>query len=380
VALAFEELLEQVPGASDVSALRIGRRPYVEFDIDRPAAARYGLSVSGIQKTIAAALGGIDVTTLESGRERSAVRVMYARDYRDQLTDLSRIFVRNPQGDMIPVSLVAEIATVTGPASIRSVDGELVGYVMLNSQGRDEGGLVDEADRVLREAIEEDNSLPRDQRTIDFPDGYYFRWVGNYRNQMEARQRFSILIPVCLFLIFLLMYLQFKTLAVPSIIFLGAVPLAVAGGFLFMQVWPFLQDILFNLGIMATPSGGPVYITVAVIVGFIALLGICVDDGVLMATYIHQLVDLEKPSTLQELRAIVISAGRRRIRPAVMTTVTTIIALIPVLLASGRGSELSRPMALPVFGGMLIEFMTMLIVPVVYHWWLERKLRLHGTI
>jgi Cu(I)/Ag(I) efflux system membrane protein CusA/SilA len=131
---------------------------------------------------------------------------------------------------------------------------------------------------------------------------------------------------------------------------------------------------------MSTPSGGPVYLTVAVIVGFIALLGICVDDGVLMSTYINQLVESERPATSRELRAVVISAGRRRIRPAVMTTVTTIIALIPVILASGRGSELSRPMALPVFGGMLIEFMTMLIVPVVYHWWLEHKLQKKGRL
>lgn len=378
VALAFEDIIGRVPGASDVSALRTGRRPYIEFDIDRSAAARYGVSVEKIQKSIAAALGGVSVTTLVSGRERSNVRVMYSRDYRDQLADLDRIFVRSGFGEMIPVSLLADIEMVTGASSIRSVDGELVGYVMLNSDGRDEGGLVEEADRMLREAIERDNALPPEERTIDLPSGYYYRWVGNYQNQIEARERFSILIPVCLFLIFILMYLQFKTVAVPMIIFLGAVPLAVAGGFVFMQLWPGIHDFLFSIGLMSTPSGGPVYLTVAVIVGFIALLGICVDDGVLMSTYINQLVDSERPASSAELRAVVISAGRRRIRPAVMTTVTTIIALIPVILASGRGSELSRPMALPVFGGMLIEFMTMLIVPVVYHWWLERKLLRRG--
>ena len=380
VALAFEDILEQVPGARDVSALRTGRRPYIEFDVDRAAAARYGLSVEKIQKTIAAALGGMSVTTLVSGRERSNVRVMYSRDYRDQLADLDRIFIRASSGEMLPVSLVADIEMVTGAASIRSVDGELVGYVMLNSGDRDEGGLVEEADALLREAIERDNALPPEERTIDLPQGYYYRWVGNYHNQIEAKKRFSLLIPACLVLIFILMYMQFKTIAIPLIIFLGAVPLAVAGGFVFMQIWPDVQDFLFSIGIMATPSGGPVYLTVAVIVGFIALLGICVDDGVLMSTYIDQLVRAEKPESREELRALVVSAGRRRIRPAVMTTVTTIIALLPVILASGRGSELSRPMALPVFGGMLIEFMTMLIVPVVYHWWLERKLLRKGRI
>jgi Cu(I)/Ag(I) efflux system membrane protein CusA/SilA len=375
VAIAFEEIIAGIPGAEDVSALRTGRRPYLEFGIDRNAAAMYGLTVQGIQRSIAAALGGTGVTTLISGRERSTVRVMYPRGYRDDLADLERIFVKSSTGEMIPVSLVADIETVTGPSAIRSVDGEMVGYVMLNASGRDEGGLVEEADRVLREALEAEQHLPPEERVIDLPEGYYFRWVGSYLNQIEARQRFSILIPVCLFVIFVLMYLQFRTFAVPSIIFLGAVPLAIAGGFMFIHLWPVLQDLLYSIGLMSVPSGGPVYLTVAVIVGFIALLGICVDDGVLMATYIRQLVLKEQPVTPGELRGLVIAAGRRRIRPAVMTTVTTLIALVPVLLASGRGSELSRPMALPVFGGMLIEFLTMLIVPVLYFWWLERKLR-----
>lgn len=374
LAIAFEDILSGVPGARDVSALRAGRRPYVEFDIDRSAAASYGLPIADIQTAVAAALGGVNVTTLISGRERSAVRVMYARDYRDRMEDLERIYVKSVSGEMIPLALVADVRSVIGASSIRSVDGELVGYVMLNSGGRDEGGLVEEADRVLRRAIELDNLLPLEERTINMPSGYYFRWVGNYRNQMEARQRFTILIPICLFLIFTLMYLQFKTIAVPMIIFLGAVPLAVAGGVVFMQFWPPIQDFLFSAGIMSTPSSGPVYITVAVIVGFIALLGICVDDGVLMATYINQLVNERKPRDGRELRELVVTAGRRRIRPAVMTTVTTVFALIPVILASGRGSELSRPMALPVFGGMLIEFLTMLIVPVVYYRFLERRL------
>lgn len=374
VAIAIEQILSEVPGAEDVYALRTGRRPYIEIDIDREAAARYGLTVEKVQMTIAAALGGMDATTLISGRERSSVRVMYARDYRDDFADLSRIYVKSMAGAMIPVSLIADIVTTVGPASIRSVDGEVVGYVMLNSSGRDEGGLVEDADWLLREILEAEANLPPEERLIDMPAGYYFRWVGNYRNQVEARERFRILIPLCLAVIFILMYLQFRTFAIPAIIFFGAVPLAVAGGLLFMQGWPLLQDLFHTVGLMSTPSGGPIYLTVAVIVGFIALLGICVDDGVLMATYINQLVRREKPSTPGDLRKLVISAGRRRIRPAVMTTVTTIIALIPVILASGRGSELSRPMALPVFGGMLIEFMTMLIVPVVYCWWLEKKL------
>jgi len=372
IALALEEILSTIPGADDVSALRTGRRPYLEISVDRDAAARYGVSVGHIQSTISAAIGGVEATEVISGRERTAVRLSYARDFRNELADLERISVRTMTGDLIPVSLVADIETVTGPAMIRSVNGELVGYVMLSAEGRDEGGLVEEADELIREAILAETKLDQADRSIDLPEGYYFRWVGSYQNQIEAKRRFMILIPVCLLLIFGLMYLQFRTIAVPLIIFLGAVPLAVAGGSLFMQVWPSLQNLLHGLGIMAIPSEGPIYLTVAVAVGFIALLGICVDDGVLMATYIGQMRKKRKPATRTELRNLIVLAGVRRIRPAVMTTLTTIIALLPVILASGRGSELSRPMALPVFGGMLIEFMTMLIVPVVYGWWLER--------
>ncbi len=375
IALEIEKVLAEIPGAAYVSALRTGRRPYIEFSVDRGAAARYGISIERVQSTIAAAIGGVSATTVLSGRERLDVRLRYSRDFRNEISDLDRIFVRSLTGSLIPVSLVASIETVSGPAMIRSVDGELVGYVMLSANGRDEGGLVEEADMILRDLIESEASLSPSERTINLPEGYYFRWVGSYLNQMEAQRRFSLLIPLCFALIFGIMYLQFKTIAVPVIIFLGAVPLAVAGGLLFMWIWPLFHDILYSLGIMSSPSGGPVYLTVAVVVGFIALLGICVDDGVLMTTYINQLIKKKKPSSKQELRELVLTAGKRRIRPAVMTTVTTLIALFPVILVSGRGSELARPMALPVFGGMMIEFLTMLIVPVAYSWMLERKFR-----
>jgi Cu(I)/Ag(I) efflux system membrane protein CusA/SilA len=249
----------------------------------------------------------------------------------------------------------------------------MVGYVMLNSSGRDEGGLVEEADRILRETIEVEGALPPSERSIDIPDGYYFRWVGSYQNQIEARRRFSIIIPLCLALIFILMYMQFRTPAVPLIIFFAAVPLAVSGGLLLVGSWHHIGGLLEDLGVSASHLGDPVHLTVAVVVGFIALLGICVDDGILMATYITQLVRERKPKSREEVRAIVSTAGQRRIRPAVMTTVTTLVALIPVVLATGRGADLSRPMALPVFGGMILEFLTMLVVPVIYGWWLEAR-------
>ncbi len=370
--LEIEKIITSIDGARDVSALRFGRKPYLEFTVNREAAAEFGVTVDDIQTAIMSAIGGVSATTVIDGRERSDVRVRYARDFRNETPELSRIFVRTMSGALIPVSLVADIEEVTGPAMIRSVDGELVGYVMFSAEGRDEGGLVEEADRRIKEVLAAEDEFAPSERTINLPDGYYFRWVGNYQNQMEAKRRLGILIPVCLLIVFLLMYLQFRTFAVPTIIFLGSVPLTAAGGIIFMKLWPGIQDFLFSIGIMNATSTGPVYMTVAVAVGFIALLGICVDDGVLMATYIKQLMKSRSPSRKGEIRELVVEAGKRRIRPAVMTTVTTLIALIPVIIISGRGSELSRPMALPVFGGMLIEFFAMLIVPVVYGWWLEK--------
>jgi len=375
IAVAAEEILSGIPGAVNVSALRTSRRPYLEVTVDRRAASLYGLSVETVLMTLQGAMSGMVSTTILDGREHIPVRTRYARDMRDEPSDIDQIYIPLQNGGQtVLLSSVATVETVDGPAVIRSVDGELVGYVMLNASGRDEGGLVEEADALLRGIVEEERNMDPAQRRLNLPDGYHFRWVGNYRNQIEAKSRFAILIPIRLVAIFFLMYIQFRTLSVPLIIFLGTVPLAVAGGLLFIRIWPGIHSLLWSVGMIGVPPEGAVYLTVAVVVGFIALMGICVDDGVLMATYMSQLMEERKPGTKKEVRAIAREAGEKRIRPAVMTTVTTLAALIPVLLSSGRGSDLARPMALPVFGGMLIELVTIMVVPVAYSWWLERNL------
>ena len=374
VAIAAEHILSGIPGATNVSAQRGSRRPYVNVTIDRQAAALYGLSVADVQRELEMAMAGMVVTTVVDGRQRLPVRIRYSRDTRDDLSDIPDIYVPKPGGAQVLLSQLATIETAEGPAMIRSVDGELVGYVTMSAEGRDEGGLVDEADSLLNAVVAQDAGLPAEQRRLDLPPGYSFRWIGNYRNQIEARNRFAILLPICLASIFFLMYLQFRTFSVPAIIFFGNIPLAVAGGFVFIWLWPHVHSLLWSLGLIGVAPEGAVYLTVAVAVGFIALLGICVDDGVLISTYISQLRQERGIRSRRQARAIAREAGSKRIRPAVMTTVTTVIALIPVLLASGRGSDLSRPMALPVFGGMLFEFITMLIIPVAYGWWLERGL------
>ncbi len=374
IAIALEEVLEGIPGTRDISALRTGRKPYARVVIDRERAALLGISMATVNLSLRGAIGGVAAGEIVDGYSSNTIRVRYSKDFRDKPGDIENVLVSSIDGVQYPLSMIASLTTETGAASIRSVDGDPVAYLMLNSSGRDQGGLIEEADLAIEELISRERSMPEEDRTLNMPEGYWYRWVGDWQNQQEARKRFALLLPVCLFSIFLLMYMEFKTFSVPAIIFAGSIPVAVSGGLIGLRFWPVLHRMLESAGLTGAAAPNQINITVAVVVGFIALLGICVDDGVLMASNITRLVRKEKPGTVRELRSLVLSAGTMRIRPAVMTTVTTIMALIPVLLASGRGSTLARPMAIPVFGGMILEFLSMLIVPVVYSWWLERKL------
>jgi len=375
VAIVLEDILRDIPGATDINALRAGRRPYARLLVDREKAAALGIPMVAVSIALRGAIGGMVAGEIVSGYSTNLIRVRYLKDYRDRVGDLERVLVPSLNGEQYPLSSVAEVVTEAGPAAIRSVDGDPVSYLMLNASGRDQGSLIEEADRIIGEIVAEEKSLPPEERVLNMPEGYWYRWVGDWQNQQEARRRFLFLLPVCLVSIFLLMYAEFRTFSVPAIIFAGSIPVAVSGGLLALRFWPSVQYLLENTGLTRASGHDQINITVAVVVGFIALLGICVDDGVLMASNITRIVKKEKPSTSEQLRTIVVQAGTMRVRPAVMTTVTTIVALIPVLLASGRGSTLARPMAIPVFGGMVLEFLSMLIVPVVYSWRLERKLK-----
>lgn len=374
IAIALEDIVEGVPGTTDISALRTGRKPYLRIYVDREKAALLGIPMSSVSLALRGAVGGVTAGEIVDGYSSNTIRVRYLKDYRDAASDLDNVLVRSMNGIQYPLSMIASLSTEAGAAAIRSVDGDPVAYLMLNSSGRDLGGLIEEADRTIEDLLIAEQSMPEEERILNMPEGYWYRWVGDWQNQQEARERFLLLLPICLLSIFLLMYAEFKTFSVPAIIFAGSIPVAVSGGLLGLRFWPSVHRLLESAGLTGASAPDQVNITVAVIVGFIALLGICVDDGVLMASNITRLVRKEKPATVTDLRSLVVRAGTMRIRPAVMTTVTTIVALMPVLLASGRGSTLARPMAIPVFGGMLLEFFSMLIVPVVYSWWLERKL------
>jgi len=345
--LAFEKALKKVPGASDVTALRLSGKPYIEVHPDRERLSRYGLKVEDVQRVIEMALGGMPQTRSVEGRERYPIRVRYARAERDRLEAIRNTPVPIKAGAFVPLSDVAHVNMVVGPAAIRGEGGQMVGYVMLNARGRDEVGLVEEADRYLREEVASGR--------LEIPDGVYWDWKGRYENQVRAAKRLAFLIPLCLLTNLLLHFLHFGKLGPSLIVFLG-IPVAMSGGFIMLYLYG-------------------AYLTVAVWVGFIALMGIAADDGIVIGTYIQQVIHRRNPRTVDEVRAAVLEAGQKRIRPALMTSITTILALIPVFITSGRGSDVMAPMAVPSVGGMTVAAVTWFVVPMAYSALEERRVR-----
>jgi Cu(I)/Ag(I) efflux system membrane protein CusA/SilA len=347
IGLDLEQIIKQVPGAVDVIADRIVGKPYIEFNINRQAVARYGVKLQDVQDVIETAIGGMNLTWTVEGRERYPVRVRYLRELRDNFEALPKILVPTPTGAQIPISQVVDIEYTIGPATIKSENALLVGYVTFNTRERDEVSVVEDAQKLVAAKLASGE--------LKLPKGYYIKWAGQFENQVRANQRLSLLLPLCLFVIFFILYLQFRHLPITLVIFL-AIPVCFAGGFIFLYLAG------YNL-------------SVAVWVGFIALFGIAVDDGVVIATYLEQSFEKLRIASVQDIRQATIYAGMRRIRPVLMTTFTTIIALLPILLSTGRGSDVMKPMALPSFGGMTIELITLFVVPCCYCGFKELKWR-----
>ncbi len=345
--LRFEQALKNVPGAADVTALRLMGKPYLEIRPNRRRLSRYGLRVEDVQRVIEVALGGMPQTKSVEGRARYPVRVRYARAWRGDMEAIRRTPVPIADGAYIPLSDVVDFAVAPGPGMIRGEGGLLVGYVMFNAEGRDEVGLVEEADATLRAMI--------DRGELTLPKGVYWDWRGRYQNQVRAAKRLSILVPLCLLLNLLLHFLHFGRFGPSLIVFLG-IPVALSGGFILLDYYG-------------------AYLTVAVWVGFIAVFGIAADDGIVIGTYIQQVIAKRKPTTVEGVRAAVLEAGQKRIRPALMTSVTTILALIPIFLTEGRGSDVMRPMAVPSIGGMIVAAITWFVVPMAYCALEERRIR-----
>ncbi len=330
-------------------------KPYYEFEVDRLESARYGMTVKQVNQVIEAALGGMNATTTVEGRERYPVQVRYRRDLRENIDSLHAIPVVTNTGDIVTLENLASIKTTWGPPVINSEDARLVAHVAFApTQGMGALEVVDGVMGSLRSArqIAEHGG----EGGLVFPkDGSFeLEAVGSFQNQIEANNRLMLIIPVVLLLNIFIIYLQFRTLPITLTIFAG-IPVAFGGGMIALAI-------------------AGVQLNTAVWVGFIALFGIAIDDGVVIATYLDQSLKDRRLGNIKDIRDATVKAGLMRIRPCLMTTFTTVIALLPVLYATGRGADVARAMAIPVFGGMLVELVTLFVVPVVYCGYMEFKM------
>ncbi|MBD3345301.1 MAG: AcrB/AcrD/AcrF family protein [Chitinivibrionales bacterium] len=372
-------LLKEVPTvkSSAVFADRIVGKPYLEIEIDRHAIARYGISVMEVQNVIEIALGGKSITQTVEGRERYAVRVRYPRELRGLgkgIDDIKKILVATRGGGQVPLGQLSSVIYRRGPQVIKSEDTFLTGYVLFDMQkGNAEVDVVRDAQKYISHAIA--------TKEISVPDGVSYSFAGSYENQVRSEKRLVIILPVALFLIFLILYFQFRKVPVTLLVFSGIV-LAWSGGFIL--IWLYGQGWFMDISIAGVNFRNlfqiqTINLSVAIWVGFLALFGIASDDGVVMCAYLDQKFADKKPGSVDEIRKMTVEAAIKRVRPALMTSATTILALFPILTATGRGSDVMIPMAIPSFGGMMIEVLTVFLAPVLYCMIQERKMKkAHG--
>ena len=368
--MRIESLLQEVPSVKSeaVFADRIVGKPYIHLNIDRDAIAGYGLTIDEVQQTIETAIGGMQITSTVEERERFPVRVRYPRELRDDPSTLKKIFISTPTGVQVLLGDLVDIEYVKGAQMIKSENTFLVGYVLLDKKdGFAEVDVVEDAQQYIQSKI--------DAGELIVPAGVNYKFSGSYENQIRAEKRLAIIVPLVLIIIFLILYFQFKSITTSLMVFTG-IAMAFSGAFI--MLWLYGQDWFFDFSLFGTNMRDlfqvhTINLSVAVWVGFIALFGIATDDGVLMGTYLDQSFKNNKTTSVEGIRDAVVIAGKRRIKPAVMTSATTIIALLPVLTSSGRGSDIMIPMAIPAFGGMIVASITYFIVPVLYSIREERR-------
>ena len=347
-AFEVEKIMREIPGAAGVAPSRLQGKPYVNIAVDRVAMARYGLSAQTVLDVVETGLGGKNVTTTIEGRQRFPIQVRYQRDERDEIERLSDVLVFTPAGQAIPLGQVATISRTIGPSEIASENGRLRVFVQANVQGRDLGSFVKEA----RERI---------ARSVKLEQGMTIEWAGQYENQLRAQHTLQIIIPTVLGIIFLLLYIVYHSAKEAAHVIL-AVPFALTGGV-------FLQYLLgYNF-------------SVAVWVGYIALFGTAIQTGIVMVVYLEEALAkkqaergaaFDRADLLQAVR----DGARLRLRPKVMTVATTVVGLLPIMWSTSTGSEIMRPLAAPVIGGMVSSFIHIMIVtPVLFAWLRERELR-----
>jgi Cu(I)/Ag(I) efflux system membrane protein CusA/SilA len=345
------EVVKTVPGAVDVYPEQISGAPYIDIHINRPAAARYGIDVGTINDAVETGIGETNLTVTVEGRRRFPVRVRYAQQYRSSAAALGEIPIASPSGASIPLAQLAEIQTVEGPTMISSENGLLRGTVLLNVRGRDVGSFVDEA-------------RPKVAKQLQLPAGYYIEWSGQYENQQRARQRLLIVVPIVLVIIFGLLFMIYNSVLEAAHVLL-AVPFALTGG----------VYLLWLLGYN---------FSVAVWVGFIALFGTAVQTGVVMVIYLEEAVERKRQEvgvlTPKTLMDAVIEGALLRLRPKVMTVSTVVAGLLPIMWSTSAGSEVMKPLATPVLGGMVSSLLHVLIAtPVIFFSLRARQLKKQGT-
>jgi Cu(I)/Ag(I) efflux system membrane protein CusA/SilA len=361
--LKIEQILKEVPSVKPeaVYADRSLGKPYLEIDIDRDIIARYGLNIADVQMYIEVALGGMPLSSTVEGRERYNIRARYARESRNNPQDIKKILIPAPTGQQIPLGELASVEYRPGPGMIRGENSFLVGYVLLDKRdGFSEVTVVHNADNYLKEKIKSGELI--------VPPGVSYKFSGSYDNQIRAEKRLAIVVPLVLAVIFLILYFQFKSASTSLMVF-SSIALAFAGGFLMIWLYSepwFLNFNVFGVNMRELFQMKTYNLSVAVWVGFIALFGIATDDGVVISTYLMQSFTKNKPKTVQQVREAVLEAGTKRVRPCLMTTATTLLALLPILTSSGRGADIMIPMAIPAFGGMTVALITLFIVPVLY--------------
>jgi copper/silver efflux system protein len=352
-ARAVADVLRRIPGAVDVYPEQVTGAPYLDIRVNREAAARYGITVGAIQDVIETAVGEMNLTMTIEGRQRFPVRVRYAPQYRASAQALAGVLVTAPNGTQVPLGQLADIRPVSGPAMIASENGLLVVTVLLNVRGRDVGSFVEEARRVVAE-------------TVTLPQGSYIEWSGQYENEVRARQRLQIVMPIVLLVIYLLLYLTYHSFLEAAHVLL-AVPFALSGGVVLLYV------LGYNF-------------SVAVWVGFIALFGTAVQTAVVMVIYLEEAVERKRAEaegvlTRASLLEAVTEGALLRLRPKVMTVSTVVASLLPIMLTHATGSEVMKPLATPVLGGMVSSLAHVLLVtPVIFYWLRERELRKAETL
>ncbi len=343
----LETILKEVPGTRSVFSERVAGGYFLDFDLKREALARYGLSVEDAQMTIGSAIGGENITTTVEGRERYSVNLRYARELRDDLPDLQRVLIATPSGAQIPISEVADIHLASGPSMIRDENGMLAGYVYVDMAGRDIGGYVNEAKKVV-------------QQKLTLPEGYTLQWSGQYENMMRVRERLKFILPLTIFLIFVLLYMNTKSAIKAGIVML-AVPFSLIGA-----VW-----FLFLLGYN---------VSIAVWVGMIALMGLDAETGVFMLLFLdlsyQDAVKQGRMNNPHDLTEAIIHGAVKRVRPKMMTVAAAFIGLMPIMWSIGTGADMMKRIAAPMVGGLVTSFaLELLIYPVLFAMWKESKLK-----